>query len=243
MASPHPLQDAFDRVDRALEHIGELDQREAALGRVYHDALVVEFNSKEPHNISSRLGQLIVVNSIFGILLGEIAYNLRAALDYLVYELARHDSGAIQQGTQFPICDFKSRFDGMRDRFLVGVNAAHRTAIEGLQPYSGCYWTAILRDISNPDKHCKLSDSAHGFAIHMNTMGYRTYAGAGMWASVCRSKRRAMHPTLGREMDVYLSTEVPVIVEISGRPKAVVKQVRELQTSVANTLKMFEPEF
>jgi hypothetical protein len=39
-------------------------------------------------------------------LVGEICYNLRSALDYLVFELAKHDSGTRQENTQFPIAEF-----------------------------------------------------------------------------------------------------------------------------------------
>src|SRR5580704_81891 len=117
MSSPHPLQDAIDRVDRAVEHIEDFKRRQAGLGQMYHDATIVEFNPEKPHNLMANT-RIAYVDSLFGILLGEIVYNLRAALDYLVFELARHDSGAVQAGTQFPICDFKGRFDGVTDRFL-----------------------------------------------------------------------------------------------------------------------------
>jgi hypothetical protein len=52
-----------------------------------------------------------------------------------------------------------------------------------------------------------------------------------------------MHPAWGKEVDVYLSTEVPIIIEVGGGPKPVAKQVEELLTSVRDTLKAFEPEF
>jgi hypothetical protein len=238
----HPLQDAFDRVDRAVEHIEEFKRKEASLGQFYHDALVVEYNSDPPHNLSASTS-VIMVDSIFGILLGEIAYNLRAALDYLVFQIARRDSGTDQTGTQFPICDIKGRFDGVADRFLIGINAAHRAAIERLQPYSGCDWTPILRDISNPDKHCRLADRTHGFIIHMSTHGFDSFMKMGSLAPVFSSKRRAMHPTHGREMDVYLSTEIPVIVDVGEGPRPVAKQVQELKTRVADTLMAFRSVF
>ena len=36
---------------------------------------------------------------------GEVCYNFRSALDYLIFELAKLDSGVEQGGTQFPIMD------------------------------------------------------------------------------------------------------------------------------------------
>jgi hypothetical protein len=84
-------------------------------------------------------------------------HNLRSAADYFVYELARIDSGTAQHGTQFPICDTKPAFDSVVKRHLRGVNQQHRGVIESLQPFRGCRWTRILREISNPDKHRTLT--------------------------------------------------------------------------------------
>ena len=100
---------------------------------------------------------------MLGILIGEAIYNLRAALDYLIYELAFFDSGSIQKGTQFPIEDTEKRWNiaaygsSKRRPLLEGLNKGHKTAIKGLQPCCGCEWTGTLRRISNPDKHRTLT--------------------------------------------------------------------------------------
>ncbi len=105
------------------------------------------------------------VPEILPLALSDAINNLRCALDYLVFELARKDSGAIQKGTQFPIETFKLHtspngnkigFDTVTDRYLRGVNQGHQDAIELLQPYNGVKWTALLRDLSNSDKHREL---------------------------------------------------------------------------------------
>jgi hypothetical protein len=41
---------------------------------------------------------------------GEVCYNFRSALDYLIFELAKLDSGVEQGGTQFPIMDSPKDF-------------------------------------------------------------------------------------------------------------------------------------
>ena len=103
------LDNAYARVRRAEHHLSKL-------------------KSESPGILSSVLGwaegqEGLVVPDLpvddgitslpptFGIRVGEAIYNLRAALDYLVYELAILDSGNVQQGTQFPIEDTK---DGVR---------------------------------------------------------------------------------------------------------------------------------
>lgn len=99
------------------------------------------------------------------ITMGEIAYNLRSALDFTVYELAVIGTGGPVKGTQFPIEDtsaaFQMRVTG-RDKkgkqirngyFLKGVPPQAITLIRDLQPFAGCAWTRELRELSNPDKH------------------------------------------------------------------------------------------
>jgi hypothetical protein len=80
------------------------------------------------------------------IIVGEAVYNLRAALDYLVYELAALDSKSIQENTQFPICHTERKFDDARKRHLARVSSQHVLAIEEYQPYRNCQWARTLRD-------------------------------------------------------------------------------------------------
>lgn len=100
------------------------------------------------------------------ITIGETIYNLRSALDYIVYDLARIAQGAPVAGTQFPIEEssavFESRITGKTKgkptgHFLKGVPASAVSLIRELQPFEGCTWTRELRELSNPDKHRHLS--------------------------------------------------------------------------------------
>jgi len=98
------------------------------------------------------------------VVVSDVVHNLRAALDYIVYELAIKDSGSPQDGTQFLIENVKSDpadprrgFDARSKRCLKGLSTTHIAMIEDLQPYRGVQWSETLRDISNPDKHRHLS--------------------------------------------------------------------------------------
>lgn len=95
-----------------------------------------------------------VLSPDYSILTGEAIYNLRSALDYLVYELAIADSGVVPRGTQFPIADSADGFRRRRSNYLKGLSEEHKDAIGA---YSGADWAKILRDISNPDKHRALT--------------------------------------------------------------------------------------
>lgn len=84
---------------------------------------------------------------------GECICNLRAALDYLIYNLAWLDSANEVEQTQFPIVDKSSSWKQQRNYRLKGVNERHANAVREYQPFVGCDWTRRLRDYSNAEKH------------------------------------------------------------------------------------------
>lgn len=170
------LEDAFARIQRAREHLHELKnllyfrqeayvrhadtvesltRRWRYLARDLTDLLPSGWpdNNHDPTHLRLERDE---VDPKLSIVIGEIIYNLRSVLDYLVYDLARFDSGELQDGTQFPIEDTVEGFAKKRKSFLKGLSDAHVIAIEKLQPYAGCAWTKTLRGLSNPDKHRRL---------------------------------------------------------------------------------------
>lgn len=107
------------------------------------------------------------------LLVGEAIYEIRSALDGLVYQLAvagRHASGKKYRdptGTQFPIEDNAKMFEGRVTgklgskhcaQYLAWVQPEFVQEIRAVQPFAGCQWTRLLRDISNQDKHRFLSE-------------------------------------------------------------------------------------
>jgi hypothetical protein len=134
---------AFARVSRAEEHLAELTRKVARLGQEQINAITFQANPNNPKEIQTNSPQPRV-DFTFSVVIGEIVYNLRAALDYLVFETAALDSGCIIEGTQFPIERNKKGFRWrVNGGWLDGLNAAHVAAIERLQPYRGCNWTAV----------------------------------------------------------------------------------------------------
>jgi hypothetical protein len=109
----HPLDGSFEREWWAGEHLRDL---ELEISRVFErqaNAVPFDLDPKAPHGaINIRLPPETFFGMRIGILVGEICYNLRSALDYLIFELAKLDSGVEQRGTQFPIMDAKQDFDG-----------------------------------------------------------------------------------------------------------------------------------
>jgi hypothetical protein len=171
----------------------------------------------------------------FSVLVGEICYNLRAALDYLVYELARLDSGSTQDDTQFIIADSPSKFEEQRPRRLIGFSTAHAAAIERLQPYSGCKWTGALRDISNPDKHRKLTttQAEHVMTVHVvdkdHLRDFEDLPG----------KIRSVETADG---EVYVKIFLTTDLQFSdGSP--VLEPLAQIHDEVARALDTFSPDF
>lgn len=91
------------------------------------------------------------------VLVGEAIYNLRAALDYVVYVLAMvgNDWKPVER-TQFPIVDDMADFSAP---YLKKLHPKVVLMLQMLQPgwTPSCEWTKKLRDLSNPDKHRHLS--------------------------------------------------------------------------------------
>jgi hypothetical protein len=114
----------------------------------------------------------------WGLDAGEVASDTRAALDYLVFQLAI-DNGAdpTTSRTQFPIFLDEGEYrkgggKSHRERMLEGVARPHRQMIDGYQPYQRGQQAAandplaILRSISDREKHREL----HAVLAAMGTL-------------------------------------------------------------------------
>ena len=154
-------------------------------------------------------------------LIGEVVQNLRTALEYLIFELARFDSDGVVDNTQFVITDSEKDFISEKTRRLRGLSADHIADIERLQPYNGCQWTKLIRDISNPAKHRHLTGIKHPTVVSLDS----------------RNTERIL---AGETVDVgdYASVQ---IMFINGPP--VIDGLEQLISDVAHTLDTFEPDF
>ncbi len=209
------LDNAYARIIRANEHLVNIRRECSAIGsptRRFSE------NTKGIAVFRPVIGnQVVGVEVIFSILVGECIYNLRAALDYLVYELAILDSGKIQHGTQFPIEDTTKGWKSKINTFLKGVSIKHQAAIERLQPCNRVDWTKRLRNLSNPDKHRCLSIVRLGPVIHNTNLS------------------STINP-----MKVYrqLTSEVTF-----NDGSSVIKTIEEFKSQITLVLDQFNPDF
>jgi hypothetical protein len=108
----------------------------------------------------------------WGILIGEILYNLRSGLDHLAYALsAAHTPGKTPpRGTEFPIFRDEDRFDDVKSggRYKIrGMSWEMQCALRDLQPFNTgnppeaqSLW--LLQHMSNVDKHRTLHLAVFG---------------------------------------------------------------------------------
>jgi hypothetical protein len=132
------------RINRAHDQIDAL-----------HDE-VHEFCAREPHLVREVLdpdsgrkrAEYVVTErfpSAWPTIVGEIAYDLRSALDHVVYDLTVLESGGPLGHTGFPIFEDEARYDELTTRgepafgsgvFKIrGVNPYAKAAIRSLQPF------------------------------------------------------------------------------------------------------------
>lgn len=241
--SLHPLDAAIQRVDRAYEHLCELQRHIAEIRQNFAATARIYFDPNPPHEVFAFPPPKIFNPPIISIVLGEICYSLRSALDYLVFELARQASGIIQDNTQFPIDDKPEQFAKHKCSRLKGLSVEHKAAIERLQPYNGCTWTKVLRDLSNPDKHRALTDRGLTFNVEVRTENMTFVPNISL-------VRRATRPD-GVEVSVelvgYLSIVIPIVERPDLGPYPVGDDIEvvtaRLISEVRDLLELFKPEF
>ncbi len=162
------FKDAEIRIARASDHLTDI--KAILNGKPYVETVPVKSDPSDP--------KVVHQGEMFGHLhpyidsrIGDVANDLRTALDYMVNTLAIIDSGEQQKGVQFLIEDKPDVFRGKRKTFLKGLSDEHIAAIEVLQPCNGCQWTKRLAQLSNRDKHVELTKTSmtgkFDFAYHL----------------------------------------------------------------------------
>ena len=154
--TPKQLQGSLVRIKRAELFLVELERVLAEFEKALFDSIDFRpeesgegFAMKFPDLTSPHTNLLPEASAI----VGDAVNNLRSALDYLVYELAKHNEGKEVRNTQFVIARSTREFEDQKKTRLKGLTERQVDIIRNVQPYQGVTWTELLRDISNPDKH------------------------------------------------------------------------------------------
>ncbi len=96
----------------------------------------------------------------WSVIFGEILYNLRSALDHLVWQLVLVNGQTPGRHNAFPITNDAQGWEKIKDNLLNGVSSRHKSMISYLQPYIGGMYLPfdvskfkLLDDLSNIEKH------------------------------------------------------------------------------------------
>lgn len=156
----HPLYESLLKVNRAKDQYFDLKREiDAFLATSpYVVDIVTDPDAKQIRAV------LRVQNSPpphWSVVIGEIIHNLRCSLDYMVFQLVLHHTGAApseNSRTQFPIYRTEGGFSSRGISIdLRGVEAGAQTLIRSMQPFAtgedvkSPLWH--LRVLSNWDKH------------------------------------------------------------------------------------------
>ena len=170
----NPLSGPLAKVERANSQIITLDKSlQGCFKRYPYTVSVAEFDAQAGHYPLRVQGGPPVFPDKWGVLIGEIAHNLRSALDGLTWQLALLNTAKPYGRTAFPIyligrtirkrksgADLISHFWGKGDgkRLLQSVDGSFWTRIESFQPYKrgnrGRHSPLfLLEELNNSDKH------------------------------------------------------------------------------------------
>ncbi|HWI96188.1 MAG TPA: hypothetical protein VNS60_09005 [Solirubrobacterales bacterium] len=167
--SKDPLAGCVAKIQRAQTHFDALNAEIDSFGKSKPDPyrFVSKVNVK-----SSRYLMRIKIDRAppleWALIAGDFVQNLRAALDHLIWPLARANGYPQQSGHAFPIFDARPPVKRGHpqwetwNRMLAGVHPAAIRFIDLCQPYQGGdgpgrrNLLAALRRLSNEDKHRNL---------------------------------------------------------------------------------------
>jgi hypothetical protein len=153
------LESANAKLQRAVETgqvlLAEIEAFLSANPTPYR--IVGELRNQNTEYVFTAFGQLPVPIR-FSVLLGEILYQLRTALDHLLTALVTANGSTPTDKHQFPICSTPEKLVEARRRGdFAGISASASTIVEQLQPYQTEHPTPsllnLMREWNNADKH------------------------------------------------------------------------------------------
>ena len=151
------LEGVYAKITRAQAILRDLEADIAVVCELERRQIVFEHQ----HQVGVWAHDPPEVPVDYSIRIGEIAHNLRSALDHLVWQLVLTNGGCPGKSNQFPICRDEKEFRKNADRKLEGVASIHRGCFEEFQPYRGNggigAHLSMLNIICNIDKHRRLN--------------------------------------------------------------------------------------
>ena len=156
---PEQLAGAWTRLYRAKENYDALTEEITKFLYEYVKGMVRGWNPETGvFDIQLRHPKESIMTGRPQALVVDIVEDVRAALDYMVFELSALSTPNLNEKTpQFVIADTKDDFDRQSKRRLRYLTDEQKTEfIEKLQPFNGNQMLSLLRDIAGQGKHRRL---------------------------------------------------------------------------------------
>lgn len=138
----------------ARHHLEALNQATQTILKSYRDNIVSEFDDNTGEEVWIFHGKVEAIPVEISLLIGDCLYNLRSALDYLVWQLVLAEGNTPTRANAFPIGETEKWLKSAGRTYLRGVGATAQTRIARLKPYKGgddlLY---ALHSLMNIDKH------------------------------------------------------------------------------------------
>ena len=156
----HPLDNVFEKLERANEHIKQLQIETEALIDLAPYRTIPEGDPHALQEFKQMLGGIVIPPRI-SILAGEAIHQTRSALDHVAATLVATNAGCVVLETQFPIYIYRPACEKDSLRYEGHIRGMPRTAkalIDGLQPFNAGvrrhnHPLALLKRLNNRDKH------------------------------------------------------------------------------------------
>jgi len=240
----HPLETIWHKIERANEHILDLEHRITIFVNAGPGQIMTNYEPKATQEFIDAHERREIPNE-FSLLAGEVVYHLRSSLDHLAWELVKANGGTPSKKTAFPIycTDIRAnekelpRYEGK----IQGMSISAKAIIERLQPYHGrdtdpCsdpLW--ILHDLNNADKHQALL--LISTAIHQTTSS-KTYIALDILKSKTESAVGMGHMHMNDKVTAQIS-----FAQFGLESEPVIPGLLQLFDAVAHTIGEFTDEF
>ena len=152
------LDDPLSKIARARKHLEELRRQIEPFAEPNAYTVTHDFNSETSEHVWKLVSDVPPVPIEVSLTIGDILYNLRSALDHLVWQLVLANRGTPSTRNAFPIFIDEGKFKKESASKLRGVSDSAKDVIVGLQPcYGGDVALWALESLYNIDKHRHLN--------------------------------------------------------------------------------------
>jgi len=214
----HPLEGSAAKVKRASLHLETLHTE--IRGFVKSEPKPYRFVSKVDVETSRYLLRIVIEREPpieWSLITGDFVQNLRAALDYLVWQLVIANGREPSHRNAFPLFDGRPELGSQEartwSRMVRGVSTDALDFIEYCQPYRGgdgpgAHLLTALRELSNEDKHRTLLAAYSAIEANPGAMDFEVVGVRDVRSPVEGGKVYA-----GRPLNNYdLVLESPVVI-------------------------------